>query len=359
MRYELSAKKTLILRGPASVDLVEGEATILGAPLAAHRSRTVAGQRQLPIETDNHAELEIVLEKSAKITEIHGSTIPASWRRAAAALKEMQEGKVIVLGATDVGKSTLCVYLVNKLLNDLQNLRVIDADIGQTDLGPPTTIARAAPLRPVASLPELTPDARLFIGHTSPSYVQRKLIQSIQKLSAKCEGSLTIINTDGWVAERDAILYKIDLITNVNPELVLGLEYGDELQPILAGVQTHSMKIDAARNALGRSRGDRRDIRVSSYLRFLEGALTYTVSLRDIQLSVPAHFPSVTPLNSRKLRNLIIGLRRQDGYLTDIGILMDVERDTLRIYSRPAEEVKAIEVGYVKLSTSGREIGFL
>lgn len=359
MRYQLSPKATLILRGPASVALIGGKATILGGALPLNQSRIAERQRQLPIETESHAELEIVLGKSAKISEIQGSTIPASWKRAAAALKEMQEGKVIILGPTDVGKSTLCVYLVNKLLNDLQNLRVIDADIGQTDLGPPTTIARAAALQPIASLPELAPDARLFIGHTSPSYVQRKLIRGIQKLSSKCEGALTIINTDGWIAERDAILYKIDLITNVNPELVLGLEYADELQPILASVRAHSMKIDAAKNALERSRGDRRDIRVSSYRRFLEGALTRSINLRGIQISVPGHFPSVTALNSRKLRNLIIGLLDEDGYLMQIGILTDIERDAVRIYSRPAEEISTIEVGYVKLSTSGREIGFL
>jgi polynucleotide 5'-hydroxyl-kinase GRC3/NOL9 len=358
MRYELSAKRSLILRGPASVDLLAGQATILGAPFAVHRRRIVARQRQLPIETESHAELEIVLGESAKIAEIRGSTIPASWRRAAAALKEMQEGKVIILGATDVGKSTLCVYLVNKLLDYLQNLRVIDADIGQTDLGPPTTIARATPLQPIASLPELTPDARLFIGHTSPSYVQRKLIQGIQKLSAIGDGSLTIINTDGWVAEREAILYKIDLITNVNPDLVLGLEYGDELQPILAGVRAHSMKIEAAKNALGRSRSDRRDIRVSSYRRFLEGAVTSTVYLRKVQVSVPSNLPSATAPNSRKLRNLIIGLLDQDGYLMQVGILVDIERDALRIYSKPAREIHQIEVGFVKISTSGSEIGF-
>jgi polynucleotide 5'-hydroxyl-kinase GRC3/NOL9 len=359
MHYELLPKATLILRGPASVDLIGGQATILGATFAAHRRTIVPEQRQLPIETESRAELEIVLGKSGKISEIQGSTIPASWRRAAAALEEMGEGKVIILGATDVGKSTLCVYLINKLLNSLENLQVIDADIGQTDLGPPTTIASASPHQPIASLPELAPDARLFIGHTSPSYVQQKLIRSIQKLSANGGRSLTIINTDGWVAERDAILYKIDLITNVNPELVLGLEYGDELQPTLASVRAHSMKIDAAKNVLGRSRGGRRALRVNSYRRFLERALTHSVHLRDIQVSVPDHFPSVTPLNSRKLRNLIIGLLDKEGYLVQIGILIDVEHDAIRIYSRPVEEIDTIEVGYVKLSTSGREIGFL
>jgi polynucleotide 5'-hydroxyl-kinase GRC3/NOL9 len=286
MRYELSTRRTLILRGPASIDLQAGQATTLGAPFAPHRTRTIAEHRQLPIETQSHAEFEIVLGKFGKISEIQGSTIPDSWRRAAATLKEMGEGKVIVLGPTDAGKSTLCTYLANQLLNEVQNLRLVDADVGQADLGPPTTIARAAPLQPIAFLPELTPDARLFIGHTSPSYVQRKLIRAIEKLAGNGDRSLTIINTDGWITERDAILYKMDLINDLNPELVLGLERVDEVQQILAGVRVHSMMIEAPEEALKRSRGDRRGVRVRSYQRFLAGATIRNVSLRGIQISI-------------------------------------------------------------------------
>lgn len=358
MRYELSTRRTLILRGPATIDLLAGQATILGAPFTLHRTRNVAEQRQLPIETESHAEFEIVLGNSGQVSEIQGSTIPDSWKRAAAALKEMGEGKVIVLGPTDAGKSTLCTYLVNQLLNQVHNLRLIDADVGQTDLGPPTTIARATPLHPITFLPELTPDARFFIGHTSPSYVQRKLIRGIERLAGNGDKSLTIINTDGWIAERDAILYKFDLITDVDPELVLGLGRGDELQQILAGVQVHSMIIEAAEEALKRSRGDRRSVRVRSYQRFLEGATIRSVPLRGIQLSLPVHLPSVTMQDSRRLHNLIIGLLDEGDYLMDIGILMSVERDALRIYSRTAARFCKIEVGYVRLSTSGREVGF-
>jgi polynucleotide 5'-hydroxyl-kinase GRC3/NOL9 len=334
MRYELSTKRTLIVRGPASIDLQAGQATTLGAPFALHQTRNIAEQRQLPIETESHAEFEVVLGKSGSISEIQGSTIPGSWRRAAAALKEMGEGKVIVLGPTDAGKSTLCTYLVNELLNEVPKLRVVDADVGQTDLGPPTTIARAGPLQPIAFLPELTPDTRLFIGHTSPSDVQHKLIRGVGRLTRNGDRSLTIINTDGWIAERDAVLYKMDLVSDIDPELVLALERGDEVQQILAGVRVHSMKVEAAEDALKRSRGDRRGVRVRSYQRFLAGATVRSVPLRDIQIALPVHFPSATVLNSRRLRNLIVGLLDERGCLMDIGILMSVERDVLRIYSK-------------------------
>ena len=316
-------------------------------------------QRQLPIETETHAAFEILLGRSGKISDIEGTTTPQSWRHAATALKGMRTGKVIVLGSTDAGKSTLCTYLVNKLLNEVGNLQIIDADVGQTDVGPPTTIARARPLKPIASLPELQANAGVFIGHTTPSYVQGKLIRGIQKLLAESERSLTIINTDGWIGDRDAIRYKIDLITQVSPELVVGLEYRDELQPILTGAGASSMRVDSARNTYGRSRAGRRSIRASNYRRFLEGAVTRSVNLQNVQLSFPTGFSSATPHGNRILRNLIIGLVDEDGYLLEIGILVGIGPHSLRIFSRPTNEIRRIDVGYVKISPYGREIGFL
>jgi polynucleotide 5'-hydroxyl-kinase GRC3/NOL9 len=357
MRYKLLRETTLIIRGPASFSLVAGHATIFGGPLTPNQKRIVSRQRQFPIETERHAELEILLGKSSRIFEIEGSTIPASWQLAAAALEEMQEGKVVILGPTDVGKSTLCVYLLNKLQQYGRNLRIIDADIGQTDLGPPTTIARAIPTRPIASMADLLPDARLFIGHTSPDSVQRKLIDGIQKLSTE-DRSLTIINTDGWIVEPQAVLYKINLITEVRPDLLVGVAHANELQPILAGVRVATLKVAAADSALERSRADRRNARVNAYRRFLEGAIMNRVLLGKVQVSCPIRLPSLTESNRLTLRNLMVGILKEGGYLSHIGILIDIESDALRIYSKPVE-IREIEIGCVKLSISGKEIGFL
>jgi len=359
MRYELSSKNTVIVRGPASIILLTGRATILGGPFAPRHRKIVATQKQLPIETESRAELEITLGESAEIFEIRGSTIPSSWRLAALTLEQMQEGKVVILGPPDVGKSTLCVYLVNKLLQGGHSLCVIDADIGQTDMGAPTTITCAAPTQPITSLQEMLPDKRLFIGDISPSGVEQKLINGIERLSAKSEKLLTIINTDGWVADLNAIPYKINLLTGVTPNLVLGVAYSNELEPILGGVRFHSMRIDAAKDALKRSSVDRRSVRIGAYRRFLEGAITRRVSLEKVQLCFPSRFPPVGKLDQRALSNLIVGILDDEDYLAEIGILIGIEREEAIIYSRRTEAFHKIEVGYVKLSTSGEEIGFL
>jgi len=359
MRYVLSPKNALVVRGPASVRLLSGQASILGGKLLEAHKIVVGNERQVPIETETHADLDISPSKPAGIFEVQGSTIPRSWKLAANALEQMKEGKVMVIGATDVGKSTLCTYLINRLSHSKVNLRIIDADVGQADLGPPTTIGRASRKAPITSLVELVPELLVFIGHTSPKEVEGRLIEGIQRLSADGEQSLTIVNTDGWILDPAAILFKIDLIAAINPDLVLGLAKGTELQPILSRSRVHPFNVEAANDVLPRSKHDRRQIRTAGYRRYLQGAGPVSISLREVQLSAPRGIPFPGTLRGREFDNLIVGLLDEKGYLIQIGVLLYTEAETVRVYSRPAQGVRRIELGYIKLATTGKELGFL
>lgn len=47
---------------------------------------------------------------------------------------------VLVLGASDVGKSTFCRFLIDYACAASMNAALVDADVGQSQIGPPTTI---------------------------------------------------------------------------------------------------------------------------------------------------------------------------------------------------------------------------
>ncbi len=339
------------------MDLLDGQASILGATIPSHQRIIIMSERQLPIETAQRAGLEIAIGKSGGLFEIQGSSIPPSWSDAAEALKEMKQGRVTVIGTTDVGKSTLCVYLVNRLIG--QKMYIIDADVGQADLGPPTTIARAEPRKSITALSELEPDARIFIGDTSPGPVKGKLIDGIRRLSAVLEDSVTIINTDGWITDPEAIQHKIDLITQTKPDLVIGLGFGNELQPILAGSGAQSMNVEPAREVLSRSRSDRRKTRTDGYRRFLEGGNVRTFTPPDVQLSIPENLSFLNKSDRKEFRNIIVGLLDENRYLVQIGVLVAFELEALRVYCKPALGIRTIELGYLKLATDGRELGFV
>ncbi len=59
------------------------------------------------------------------------------------------------------------------------------------------------------------------------------------------------------------------------------------------------------------------------------------------------------------MRNVIVGLLDENRYLAQIGVLLAFEPGTIRAYSKPAEGIRTIELGYLKLSTKGDELGFV
>jgi polynucleotide 5'-hydroxyl-kinase GRC3/NOL9 len=358
MQYLLGPRKTLIVRGPASIALLTGKATALCAPLE-NRPVTVQSEKQLPIETSAEAFLNVLLGKSGGVYEVDGSTIPSSWDSALETLVEMEQGKVVIVGATDVGKSTLSTFLANGLLRNKISSRIVDADIGQADIGPPTTIGSSNPHAYISSLGDLKPSALIFVGHTSPSRVQSKLLASIRRILNDDQHLLTIINTDGWVLDPQAVTYKTELIEAIQPDLVLGIAISGELESIISKTSVASMRIKAPAAALSRSASDRREIRKIAYRRFLDEGRVRGYSVREIKLKLP---PDLTPIQFARtsgLSNLLVGLVDDRGFLLQIGVLLSLEKELVRVYSRPTDPFEEIEVGYVRLSTDGVELGYL
>lgn len=118
------------------------------------------------------------------------------------------------------------------------------------------------------------------------------------------------------------------------------------------------MNVEAAKEVLARSRSDRREIRFAGYRRSLEGGRTRTIPLRGVNITTPSGFPPIQGPESCELNNLIVGLLNSQGYLLQIGVLMCLKNEALRVYSKSVEGVRKIEVGYIKLSTDGTELGY-
>ena len=67
---------------------------------------------------------------------------PKEWFALLDVLTE-EKGMTIVLGETDTGKTTLANFLIFNLCQRGSRVALVDADIGQSTLGPPATIGLA------------------------------------------------------------------------------------------------------------------------------------------------------------------------------------------------------------------------
>lgn len=362
----VEAGKTLVIVGPASFELIEGEASVLSARLDSSKN-IVARGKQTPVEIHAMSSFRINLGGDASVEELDGSTIPLSWREAGSALVELAEGIVVVIGGADTGKTTLCTYLSNFLILKNRQVAVVDADIGQTDLGPPTTMAAGEVTANVVNLSEVRPSERLFIGLTSPGLAKGKVIRSVKRLVDyhTKPGTIVIVNTDGWIAESEAVLYKIQMLDELEPGITLGIG-GSETSPILQAGNRTTLLVGSPDTIKERTRVDRRELRSLGYRKYLAGASLKTFRIDGVKLRcclTPEDLvlDRVPRAQLGNLKDAIVGFLDADDFLHEIGILKEVVPSArmVRIWSRISNTPSKIEIGDVKLNNDGRELGHL
>jgi hypothetical protein len=95
------------------------------------------------------------------------------------------------------------------------------------------------------------------------------------------------------------------------------------------------------------------EFRKMNYRRFLEGALTRKMSVDKISLKFPH-----SKMDLKGGLNFIVGFLNSTGLLLEIGILLSLNERSTKIYTRYNGEQNQIEVGRVKLSMNGSELGF-
>jgi len=414
-KVTVSGGRTILVSGPASLALIEGEASVLGAPIEKSQKIVVREERQIPVETLRDSIFHLSLGEKSKLIEFQGSTIPTTWKEAADAVMQMESGITIVIGDVDTGKTTFCTYLANSLLKTGVKVALIDADIGQADVGPPTTISLTFVEDYTSGLSSLSAKALFFTGHISPSPVMEKVIHGIEKLVALQRSSPhpAVINTDGWVADERAVAYKLRMANAVSPDLAVGIGNGPGVQSILENVKATSIRIESPSIIRRRSREERRQLRERGYRKYLEKASPVVipldrvdlrfvspkqirvVSMKEVEeigfeLGVNAVYAEETAdriavytkglprarevkLLKHNLRkevefadfaekqHSIIGLLDEEDFLLSIGILKDVDpkRRVLKAYAVPNEKVTTVEVGAVKLTEEGKELAYL
>jgi len=324
---------------------------------------------------------------------------------------------IMLVGGIDSGKTSFCTFLVNEAVKENCRTGVIDADLGQSDVGPPSTVGFTSLAEPVKDLFELDAKDAVFVGSTSPSRAINSVIEALALLKEKAVASgieFLVVNTDGWVEGEEATAYKVKLAETVGAGAVVGLQRENELAPLLEallGVKTSVL--ETPQLIQPRSRERRRILRELSYKKYLKGAKVQSISLRWVKvvgslfgvgvpltrnwmdmltklfstkpvyaeetasaiIAVLARGKAVDEENVRAAEEhfgkdvkliregdeegLLVGLSDEEGRLLGIGIItaVDYPRRILKVYTPVTEKVSAICFGQIKLDKNCRETG--
>jgi len=290
MDVNVADGKTLLVDGPASVTLVSGKAEVFGYAMRNMEKVVIRDGKRMPFFVKEKATFNVSLGENANVEEVEGNTIPLSWDEAYEELAAIQTKPVtaIVLGTVDSGKTSFCTYLVNRLLNEKYKVAILDGDLGQSDIGPPCTLAYAFVSRHVTDLFNLEAKNAFFVGVTSPSKAVEKVIQGLTLLYAEIlsgNPDFVVINTDGWVEGEEAIAYKVQLIEKINPSIIYCIQQDEKLKPLLGAVKDFkTVVIDSPQTIKQRSREKRRSLRELGYIKYLKNARVQSIPVSWLKI---------------------------------------------------------------------------
>jgi len=419
MKQTIEKGSALLVDGPACVNLLAGEVEVFGAPLETGAKTVIREGKRVAFEVRQKAHFDLVLGENASVEEFEGSTIPASWRKVCNTTLALDEKPVIVvvMGEVDSGKTSFCTYLANKALREKRRVAIIDADLGQSDIGPPSTIGFSRLASPIIDPFLLKAENAYFIGTTTPSGALNNVIDKLAKMkdeSLKKPVDFLVINTDGWVVGEEAVQYKLRLAKCIAPNLVVGIQQQNELTPVLTALKgIKVISIDSPSAIKKRVREKRKILRELGYKKYLKGAKVQffpssCVKVEDIpfgtgvtpgerSLEKIGTMLGVNPLYSEETPNvivivtkkdhrideeqipnleeelgkkvkliqegeeqgLLVGLQDEEAKFLGIGILnkIDYPRRLFQVYTPVTANISSIHLGQVKLDKQGKEIG--
>src|SRR2546425_1375897 len=146
----------------------------------------------------------------------------------------------LILGTSDTGKTFLTARLAAALAARGERVAVVDADVGQSEIGPPTTVGLGRVSRALARLGDAEVWALEFVGDTSPVRYIRETAEATGRLVRRALSAgfeRVLVDTGGLVEGPLGLALKRAKIRAVDPDLVLVLQRRDESEPIARALE--------------------------------------------------------------------------------------------------------------------------
>jgi len=334
------ALKVRMIKGPAKV-IVKGACHVLGSDVSGQIVNVRAG-KALPFEPSNRwCRLHVQLGHGARVwwaNPKHAGT--SMWRNLAEEVSALAAGKktitVMLVGDSDTGKSTLAIYLANMAITNGLVPSVIDGDIGQGDLAPPTAIGAVVLSKQVVDLRDVntTTNQFEFVGGISPigfeGLIAKKLRSLLDRTSSLA--NICIVNTDGYV-RNGGVQYKAMIAEEIQPDVVICLgenvELFDRWQHTVPSWQI--LRARPSSQAF-KSRFERLNRRLDQFLRYVgNGSTSSIANLSQVKFDymnkVFSHSdlypPSIKQLEPENLMKMFVGLG-SNGNVVGFGIILNV-----------------------------------
>ncbi len=287
---------------------------------------------------------------------------PEEWYALLEVIKE-GKGTSMLLGATDTGKSTLAKFLIFNLCEQGLKVALVDADIGQSFLGPPTTIGLSIFKSDPTWQLVLSPPQIFFVGSVTPEGHFPAHLKGVKGMADKAPSygaDLTIVDTTGFVLGEGGKELKTRKIDLLSPRLILALEKFDELEPILEQYKDNSslriIRLPLSEAVKQKSMEERRIYRADRFQEYFKHSANQELAIEGVCIEgeVLDSNGEILPVDwALKINGLLIGLKDCNDDTLALGLIRNSipEKKLVRVFTplREMERAKTIQLSSLRV----------
>ena len=300
-----------LITGPARLTRRRGSIEVFSAEI--EEEIVVPAGRSIPVlahraSAEIHPGPSVIKKGDKKVYE--------AFKEAALKVSEI-EGRILLVGPTDSGKSTLAAWVAS--LKDLTGSRswLMTVDVGQNEVYAPgfeaVTVVKAPYIPGWSKNNEKV--LSCFVGSTSPTRSLVRYFACAAKLARGPGSDYLIIDTDGWIELWDGIISKSVLAEILDAEVVfVGID--EWLSSRISGTLTPALRLPRL-SPRSKSREERRLHRERLLTSRLIGSKKMLLNLEEtmvidspIYRCKPVDFPQATGV-----RAAVYAEECQDGFI--------------------------------------------
>jgi len=287
--------------------------------------------------------------------------VPQEWEGLPSKIKEHgQPRTIMVIGGIDTGKTTLCRFLFDRLSAQGERTLLIDADLGQSVIGPPATVGLAIQ-RDTQGV--FHPLCLQFVGSKSPRGHMLQTLVAVKKMVDKARrlrpGNI-IMDTSGFVAGTIGSEFKFQKIDLVHPTYVILLEREGELRHLYKNIScrkgTSVFRMEVPSGVINpKSPEERKRYREERFREYFGNARQVSLTLKKIGLH--GMIPDLTEWSC--WGNLLVGLCDGNNNTLALGIVTYINlcEGIVRLISPidDTKRIRSLHLGSIRVMKSGEE----
>lgn len=261
------------------------------------------------------------------------------------------------VGGLDTGKTTLALRCAEAAVAQGKTVAFLDADIGNSRVGPPACVGLKF-LRSASDFDSLSiADEVHFVGAISPNrlVLQQVIATAALANTAKSQVDLVIIDTSSVVSGVIGETLKYHKAELILPELVVALQRGAEMEPIVGMLKrffsTEVIAVPSDPDLVPSSPNERASRRAAAF----EKAFAPELGRWRVRSTV---FAPTLPLalEQDRLDGLLVGVQDGSGRCLGLGRLEYDDAGALRVSTNAGEGMQGLRIGSLKIDAETFEV---